>query len=83
MNVRGRSEKKDNYKEWRRKSISKSRQPNKDTRKCYEYKKEGHIRSFCLERTQKKDELAQSDKGDASNASDGSQQEVVSGLHRN
>lgn len=53
------------------------------TRRKDEYKKEGHIRSFCLERTQKKDELAQSDKGDASNASDGSQQEVVSGLHRN
>lgn len=54
-----------------------------NTRRKDEYKKEGHIRRFCLERTQKKDELAQSDKGDASNAYDGSQQEVVSGLHRN
>lgn len=70
-NVRGRHEKKENNKKWRGKSKSKSRQPNKDTRKCYKCKKECHIRRFCSERIQKKEDASHTEKGDASIASDG------------
>lgn len=60
------AEKKDNNMTWRPKSRFKSRQPSKNTRKRYKCKQEGHIRRFCPKRTQKKEDLAQSDKGDAS-----------------
>lgn len=38
LNVRGRSDKKKSNKNWIAKSKSKSRQSNKDTRKCYKCK---------------------------------------------